>query len=80
MLIPCEMMWKSLFQSSRKDLLQLMPDAEADAEDLKNINMWGIKDDTSDAKSNIGTHASNRKLTNLVRKCQQFYLALFVLI
>ena len=58
-----------------------MLDAEVDAEDLKNINMWGIKDDnTSDAKSNIGTHASNRKLTNLVRKCQQFYLALFVLI
>ena len=56
-----------------------MLDAEADTEDVKNVNMWGIKDDnTSDAKPN--THASNRKLTNLVRKCRLFYLALFVLI
>ena len=47
-----------------------MLDAEADAEDVKNVNMWGIKDDnTSDAKPNTGTHGSSKKLTNLVRKC-----------
>ena len=58
-----------------------MLDAEADPEDVKNVNMWGIKDDNpSDAKPNTGLHASNRKLTNLVRKCRLFDLPLFVLI